>query len=77
MSSCPMWIGGPLCALGGRVVFGFGIDVKRWSALVNRVQDDRGVCFSDATIMTVVVALVVAVGWFAFGDSVNGFMRRM
>jgi hypothetical protein len=70
-------IDGLLCTPGGKVVLGFEKDMKLWSTFVSMAEDDHGASISDATIMTVVLALVAAVGWFAFGDAVGGFLGRM
>ena len=58
------------------MVFGFEADMKHWSVLVSKAKDDHGIYISDATIMIAVLALVVAIGWFVFGDAVGGFLRK-
>jgi hypothetical protein len=51
--------------------------MKHWSVLVNRAKDDHGALISDATIMIAVLALVVALGWFVFGDAIGQFLSRI
>jgi hypothetical protein len=70
-------VDGLLCARGRKVVFDFEAGMKHWSDLVRKAKDDRGAHVSDATIMIAVLALVVSIGWFVFGDAIGGFWRRI
>ena len=58
------------------VAYGFEADMKHWSVLVRKAKDDHGAHISDATIMIAIIVLVAALGYFVFGDSVGGFLRR-
>jgi hypothetical protein len=44
---------------------------------VGRAEDDHGAQVSDATIMVLVIALVVALGWFVFDDAISSFPSRI
>ncbi len=69
-------VDGFLCARG-EVLISFEADMKHWSVFVSEAKDDRGAHVSDATIMIGVLALVVALGWFVFGDAVSHVLSRI